>query len=83
MTSILTVPTKQSPFPYASTGIVAYTSKAEINFDDAATSTTLVTGASTLTEEDDIVQQIGKEAGLLGESAKVDLGLCLHLSRNF
>ncbi|KAF9566360.1 glutamate-tRNA ligase [Agrocybe pediades] len=70
MSSILTVPTKQSPFPYAATGIASFTAKAEVVFDDAATSMTLVAGASSITEEDDIVQQIGKEAGLLGESAK-------------
>jgi glutamyl-tRNA synthetase len=71
MAQILTVPTKQSPFPYAATGIAAYTDKAEIVFDDSAPALALAVDGSTINDEDVIVQSLAKQSGLAEDSAKV------------
>ncbi|CAA7271612.1 unnamed protein product [Cyclocybe aegerita] len=70
MAPSLTVPTKQTPFPYAATGIAAHTGKADINFDDAATTITLAGSGTTLENEEAIVQTLAKDAGLADDSAK-------------
>ncbi len=70
--SILTVPTKQTPFPYAATGIAAYTGKADIVFADAGSSITLTSGGITaIDNEDAIVHSIAKDAYLLGDGKQV------------
>lgn len=69
--SVLTVPTKQTPFPYAATGIVAYTGKAEIVFEETGSSITLTSGGTTIADEDAIVHAIAKDAGLPYDSEKV------------
>jgi len=69
--SILTVHTKQNPFPYAAAGIAAFSGTAEIVFDDAATATSLTSGGTTLDDEEAIVQALAKESGLTDDSAKV------------
>ncbi|KAF5315925.1 hypothetical protein D9611_004790 [Ephemerocybe angulata] len=72
MAAILTVPTKQSPFPYGATALAAYTGAAAINFDEAATGLALeLNGQSEFaTNEDDIIAILAKEADLAGDSAK-------------
>ncbi|KAF8163408.1 glutamate-tRNA ligase [Crassisporium funariophilum] len=70
MSAILTVPTKQSPFPYAAPAIAAFTGKAEINFDNAATSLNLDFGGSSINDEEEIVQTLAKETGLFDGDAK-------------
>jgi len=71
MAQILTVSTKQSMFPYAATGIAAYTGKAEIAFDDSASTLALAVDGATINDEDVIVQYLAKQAGLAEDSAKV------------
>lgn len=71
MAQILTVPTKQSPFPYAATGIAAYTGKAEIVFDDSASTLALAVDGATINDEDVIVQSLAKQTGLAEDSTKV------------
>jgi len=71
MAQILTAPTKQSPFPYAATGIAAYTGKAEIVFDDSASTLALAVDGATINDEDVIVQSLAKQTGLAEDSTKV------------
>jgi len=70
--SVLTVPTKQTPFPYAATGIAAYTGKADIVFAEGS-SITLTSGGITaiVDNEDAIVHSIAKDADLLGDGEQV------------
>ncbi|KIM49350.1 hypothetical protein M413DRAFT_438537 [Hebeloma cylindrosporum] len=70
MAQILTVPTKQSPFPYAATGIAAYTGKAEIAFDDSASTLALAVDGAIINDEDVIVQSLAEQTGLAEDSAK-------------
>jgi len=73
MPNTLTVSSKQSPFPYAAVSIAAYTGRADLIFDDAATGPVLAIDGTTFTSEEDIVQTLAKEGGLSSDSEKVCL----------
>ena len=68
--STLTIPAKQSPFPYAAAAIAAYTEKTHINIDDSATAINLDIDGSSINEEETIVQILAKELGLSEDSKK-------------
>lgn len=80
MTGTLTVSSKQLPFPFAAIAIAAYTGKAVLVFDETATGTALVLNGTTITEEEDIVQVLAKDGGLVGDSAKVEFSHILTQS---
>jgi glutamyl-tRNA synthetase len=73
MTATLTVPSKQSPFPFAAIVIAAHTGKAEVVFDETASGIALTLDGTTITSEEDVVQALAKEGGLSEDSAKVSL----------
>ncbi|KAF8913586.1 glutamate-tRNA ligase [Mucidula mucida] len=66
----LTLSSKLAPFPFAVIAIAAYTQKAELVFDDAATGPVLELNGSQITAEQDIVHALAKEGGLSEDSAK-------------
>jgi glutamyl-tRNA synthetase len=69
MSATLTIPAKQSPFPYAAAGIAAYTGKANINIDDSASAINLEIDGSSINEEETIVRILAKGLGInLGHS---------------
>ena len=70
MLATLTIPAKESPFPYAAAAIAAYTEKAHINIDDYATNINLDIDGSLINEEEIIVQILAKELGLAEDSEK-------------
>lgn len=69
--TVLTVPTKLSPYPYAATGIAAYSAKIEILFDDTATSIAFAIDGRTLDDEEAIVHSIAKESNIPDDEEKV------------
>jgi hypothetical protein len=70
--SVLTVPTKQTPFPYAATGIAAYTGKTDIVFAEGSSFTLTSGGISAIIDnEDAIVHSIAKDTDLLGDGEQV------------
>lgn len=71
MPGSLTLSSKQSPFPFAAIAIAANTQTADLIFDENATGPILVLKGSTITDEEEIVQALAKEAGLSEDSAKV------------
>jgi glutamyl-tRNA synthetase len=71
MSGTLTVSSKQSPFPYAAIATAAYTGKADLVFDEAATRVVLELDGSQITAEDDIVRALAKAGGLSEDSSKV------------
>ena len=66
----LTLSSKLSPFPYAAVATAAYTSKAQLVFDDSATGPTLDLDGSQVTTEEDIVKALATKGGLAEDSAK-------------
>jgi len=73
MSATLTIPSKQSPFPYAAAAIAAYTGKSVINIDDSATTISLDIDGSSTNEEETIVQILAKEMGLSEDSEKATI----------
>lgn len=69
--AVLTVPAKKTPFPYAAAGIAAYTSKAEIVFDDGASALSLNIAGKTIDDEDAILLAVAEDAALLDNIEKV------------
>jgi hypothetical protein len=69
--AVLTAPTKQTPYPYAATGIAAYSDKTEIVFDDTATSTSFAIDGRTIDNEEAIVHAIAKDADIPDDEEKV------------
>lgn len=72
MAAVLTVPTKQSPFPYGATALAAHTGLAAIVFDDAATGLSLELNGQSANSEDEIISLLAKEGNVGGDSAKVN-----------
>ena len=68
--AVLTVAAKKTPFPYAAAGIAAYTSKAEIVFDDGASAISFNNAGKTIDDEDAILLAIA-EAALLDNTENV------------
>ncbi|KAG9318600.1 glutamate-tRNA ligase [Chiua virens] len=66
----LTLPTKASPFPYASLAIATYTQKADLNFDETAAGVSLNLNDNQYTSEEEIVRILAKIAGISEESTK-------------
>ena len=73
MSATLTIPSKQTPFPYAAAAIAAYTGKSDINIDDSVTALNLDIDGSSINEEETIVQIFAKEMGLSEDSEKVTI----------
>lgn len=73
MSAILTIPSKQSPFPYAAAAIAAYSGKHEININDSATTINLDIDGTSINEEETIVQVLAKEMGLSEDSEKAKI----------
>ena len=71
--AVLTAPTKLTPYPYAATGIAAYSAKTEIVFDDTATSIAFAVDGGTLDDEEAIVHSIAKESNIPDDEGKVRL----------
>ena len=70
MSATLTIPSKQSPFPYAAAAIAAYTGKANIDIEGSASAINLEINGSSINEEETIVQILAKESGLSEDSEK-------------
>ena len=70
MLATLTIPAKQSPFPYAAAAIAAYTGKANIDIEGSASAINLEIDGSSINEEETIVQILAKEFGLSEDSEK-------------
>ena len=70
MLATLTIPAKQSPFPYAAAAIAAYTGKANIDIEGSASAINLEIDGSSFNEEETIVQVLAKESGLSEDSEK-------------
>lgn len=66
----LTLSTKTTPFPYAAIAIATYTQKADLNYDESATSVTLALDGVQYTAEDEIVYALVKAGGLDADSPK-------------
>jgi glutamyl-tRNA synthetase len=64
MLATLTIPAKQSPFPYAAAAIAVYTGKANIDIEGSASAINLEIDGSSINEEETIVQILAKESGL-------------------
>jgi glutamyl-tRNA synthetase len=71
MANTLTLSPKTTPFPYAAVATAAYTSKAEVVYDDAATTATLDLDGSHLTDEAEIVAALAQAGGVANDSNKV------------
>lgn len=69
--AVLNVPTKQTPYPYAATGIAGYDGKTEILFDDTANSISYSIDGRTIDDEEAIVHAIAKEANIPDDEKKV------------
>ncbi|KAJ7583033.1 glutamate-tRNA ligase [Mycena floridula] len=71
MAGTLTLSAKASPFPYAAAAIAAFTTKAELIYEEAeATGPVLDLHSSKITSEEDIVHALAKAGGLSEDSAK-------------
>ncbi|CCM00500.1 uncharacterized protein FIBRA_02534 [Fibroporia radiculosa] len=68
MVGVLTV--SAASFPFAAAAVAAYTSKAELVFDQGASIPSLDLNGSKTTTEDEIVRVLAKEGGLSDDSAK-------------
>ena len=73
MAAILTVSAKTTPFPFAAIAAAAYTQKAEVNYEESASTVTFDYEGSSITAEDQIVQALAKAGGLAEDSAKVSV----------
>jgi glutamyl-tRNA synthetase len=73
MLATLTIPAKQSPFPYAAAAIAAYTGKANIDIEGSASAINLEINGSSFNEEESIVQILAKESGLSEDSEKATI----------
>ena len=73
MLATLTIPAKQSPFPYAAAAIAAYTGKANINIEGSASAINLEIDGSSISEEETIIQILAKELGLSEDSEKAKI----------
>jgi len=71
MAGTLTVSLKLSPFPFAAVAIAAYTQKADLVFDEAATTVSLALNGSEVTTEHEVVQTLAKAGRISDDSAKV------------
>ncbi|TFK76268.1 glutamate-tRNA ligase [Pluteus cervinus] len=78
--STLTLPSKQSPFPYAALAIAAYTEKASLVFDESVSGLVLELDSSTVTDEEEIVRALAKSGGLSEDSAKTNSFFALAIS---
>ncbi|KAF8643759.1 hypothetical protein AX16_008778 [Volvariella volvacea WC 439] len=76
----LTLPSKQSPFPYAPLAIAAYTGQAALVFDESVSGIALEINGSTITDEEEIVRAIGKAASLSEDSEKANAFFALAKS---
>ncbi|KAF9013924.1 glutamate-tRNA ligase [Cyathus striatus] len=70
MAAVLTLPSKQSPFPFATIAVTAYTQSATVVFDETAQAPSLQINSSTVTDQDEIVQILAKEGRLFDDSVK-------------
>lgn len=71
MVSTLTVSPKAAPFPFAAIAISAYTQRAEVIYDESASTLTLELDGSKSTSEQDAVKALATAGGLAEDSAKV------------
>jgi glutamyl-tRNA synthetase len=71
MPATLNLSSTLSPFPFAAAAIAAYTGKVELKFEDSTNQVTFDLDGSVTTEEDLIVQEIAKTAGVSDDNAKV------------
>ncbi len=69
----LTISFKESPFPYAAVAIASYTKKAEVNYDESASGSTLILEGTQFTSEEDAVRALAKAGGLAEDSVKVHI----------
>ncbi|KAF9052843.1 glutamate-tRNA ligase [Panaeolus papilionaceus] len=69
MSTVLTLSSKQSPFPFAAAAIASYAGST-LNFDESLTKPVLQIEGSTIDDEDVIVETLAKSAGLAGDSTK-------------
>ena len=67
----LTCSPKKSPFPYAAIAIAANTGTADLVFAEDVAGIVLQLDQVTITNEEDIVKTLAKEAGLAEDSSKV------------
>jgi hypothetical protein len=67
----LTLSSKSSPFPFSVIAIAAYTGKAAVVFDEAASGITLELDEKTYHDEHDIVQIIGRASNLREDPSRV------------
>jgi len=66
----LTIPTKQSPFPYAAAAFAAYTASAPLSFDPSATAITLTANGRSVSDENEIIAELAKSAKLSVDDAQ-------------
>jgi len=69
--AVLTTTTKQTPYPFAATGIAGYGGRTEIVFDDTAPSISFTVDGNTIDDEEAIVHAIAKEANIPDDQDKV------------
>ncbi|PPQ98828.1 hypothetical protein CVT24_003382 [Panaeolus cyanescens] len=69
MSAVLTLSSKQTPFPYAAAAIASYAGSV-LKFDESLTKPVLQIESSTIDDEDIIVETLAKSAGLAGDSTK-------------
>ena len=69
----LTISFKESPFPYAAVAIASYTKKAEVNYDESVSGSTLILEGTQFTSEEDAVRALAKAGGLAEDSVKVHI----------
>ncbi|KAI0063442.1 glutamate-tRNA ligase [Artomyces pyxidatus] len=70
MAGVLTVSAKAAPFPYAAIALASYTEKAQVTYDESASTLTLELDGTKLKTEEDAVKALAKAAGLADDSAK-------------
>ncbi|KII89174.1 hypothetical protein PLICRDRAFT_29531 [Plicaturopsis crispa FD-325 SS-3] len=70
MSAALTVSAKLSPFPFGAVAIANYTQKAEVVFEESATSPVLDLNGSKADTEDEIVLALAQAGGLSDHSSK-------------
>ncbi len=71
----LTISFKESPFPYAAVAIASYTKKAEVNYDESVSGSTLILEGTQFTSEEDAVRALAKAGGLAEDSVKVHINI--------
>ncbi|PCH37806.1 glutamate-tRNA ligase [Wolfiporia cocos MD-104 SS10] len=75
MSGVLTLPV--SPFPFAAAAIAAYTGKAELSFDQSASTPSLELNGVTISGEEEIVRALARVGGLLRDSPKTQVFFAL------